>query len=180
MEQIKIAFFVLGSFFGIENSRIVSEKVTVTIKPMAKTIIVVQEDLFSIIKSENDSLAISKELEKIYEDNWLPELKDYPSKSIEFYTDENNLLNAKITLHYKSFRDLKKYAIDVNQQAGYSMINIPEWNLKTDDGQLNGNYWDFNASKPFTFTQETFKNMPEEFTAHKNSVYAIWKATPKE
>ena len=33
MEVIKITFFVLGSFFGIENSRLAAEKVTVTINP---------------------------------------------------------------------------------------------------------------------------------------------------
>lgn len=180
MEKIKIVCFVIGSFFGIENSRIGSEKVTVTVNPIDKTIIIVQENLFSVIRSKNDSLSISKEFLKIYEDNWLSELKDYSIKSLEFYSDENHLLNAKITLHYTSFKDLKTYAIDVNQQGDYSIINIPEWNLKTEDGKLNGNYWNFNASKPFTFTLEAFKNMPEAYEAHKKSVYTIWEATEKK
>lgn len=178
MEQI-IGFLILGSLFGIDNCRIAAGKVTVTINPVEKTIIIEQENLFSIIKSESDSVAIVQEFEKIHEEDWLRELKEYRKKSLEFYTDENNLLNAKTTLHYNNFGDLKKFGISVSQEGNYQLVNIQAFNIKTENGLLNGEQWEFNASKPFTFTQ-AFKDIPEEYKAHKKSVFAIWKATPKE
>jgi len=180
MEKIKIVFFILGSFFGIENSRIISEKVKVTIEPNRKTITIIQENLFSILKSEKDSLAIDIEIDEINEKNWLTELKAYSLKSFEFYADKNNILNAKIILHYTNFRDLKTYAIDVNQQGNYSIINIPEWNLKTNGGTLDGNYWNFDASKPFSFTLEVAKNIPSEYKVYKSSIHSIWEANEKK
>ena len=55
MEVIKIAFFVLGVFFG-ENSRIGAEKTTVTINPNKQTITIVQENIFALIANEADSM----------------------------------------------------------------------------------------------------------------------------
>ncbi|WP_291869383.1 hypothetical protein [Maribacter sp.] len=178
MEEI-IGFLILGSLFGIDNCRIAAEEVSVTINPVAKTIIIEQDNLFSIIKSEKDSVAISKELEKMYKGKWLREIETYTSKTLEFSADENNSLHAKVTLHYNNFRDLKKFGITVSSEGKYQLVNIPTFNIKTESGQLNKEHWEFDANKPFTFTQ-VFKDLPEEYLAHKKSIYTVWKATEKE
>lgn len=178
MEQV-IGFLILSSLFGIENSRIAAEKVTVTINPVEKTIVLEQENLFSVIKTEKDSVAVSHEFENIYQYNWLREIETYSTKTLEFSEDENNLLNAKVTLLYNNFRDLKKFGIYVSQEGNYQLINIPTFHIKTEDGTLKDKKWEFNASKPFTFTQ-AIKGLPEDYLAHKKSVLAIWKASPKE
>eukprot|EP01090_Pellita_catalonica_P005516 TRINITY_DN1557_c0_g1_i6.p1 TRINITY_DN1557_c0_g1~~TRINITY_DN1557_c0_g1_i6.p1 ORF type:complete len:103 (-),score=4.13 TRINITY_DN1557_c0_g1_i6:35-343(-) len=90
MEVIKIAFFVLGVFFG-ENSRIGAEKTTVTINPNKQTITIVQENIFALIANEADSMQVSTELEKVIARNWRKEIETYPSKSCTFHVTDKGL-----------------------------------------------------------------------------------------
>ncbi len=177
MEVIKIALYVLGMFFGIEDSRIASEKTTITINPITKLMVIENENLFTIIRNEEDSIAVAKELFQIMNNpsEWRSELEKYPSKKIEFTSVKEGVLNAKLTLEYNDYSNLSDYAIDVNPEGKYSIVNIPNWNLKTTDGKLNGNYWNFDASKPFTFTLEPFLELPEEYQSSKRSLFSIWK-----
>ncbi len=62
MELTKIIFFIIGSFFGIENSRVLADKTTVTINPEEKTIVILQEHIVSLIQSAVDSLKVLTEL----------------------------------------------------------------------------------------------------------------------
>jgi len=176
MELIKIIFFVIGTFFGFENSQIVSEKTTISINPETKSVLIIQEDLFSIIRSNSDSINVRNELVKILDtiNTWRPELKDYKRKSVEFYTNENEGLNANIILEYSNGEDLKDFAIDIDEQGNYSLVNFPKWNLTTDDGNINGNYWQFDSSKPFKFTLEPFKDFPSQYLIYKKSLSPIW------
>lgn len=181
MEIIKIIFFAIGTFFGIENSQIAAEKTTVTINPIAHTIVVVQEQLFSITKTKEDSLRVSEELLVMIKDtnDWRPELKSYASKSYEFYESKTGYLNAKISLTYGNDADLKPYAIDLLEDKTYSIINIPRWDLRTNGGKINGNYWHFDADTIFEFTVTPFKEIPAEYKIHKKSLLPIWKAVKK-
>ncbi|MDX8554621.1 hypothetical protein MK851_13440 [Tenacibaculum sp. 1B UA] len=176
MEVIKIVFFVLGVFFG-ENSRIGAEKTTVTVNPKEQTVTIVQENIFALIVKEGDSLQVSSELKKIIARNWRKEIETYPSKSCTFYVTDNDNLNAKIILNYPSEKELKDFALDFNQETKeFSLINIPDWNVETEDGALKGNYWRFNADDNFTFVVTPFKNMPDKFKSAKRSLTSIWKA----
>ncbi len=179
MVEIKVAFYVLGALFGIKNSRIAAEKTLVTVDPIAKTIVIVEEDLFTVIQEENDSVLVSEEFLKIQKRDWIPEIQGYDEKSVEFYTDENNLLNAKVVLKYNTFEDLSTYALGVAPNGDYSLIQVPNWNVESIDGQLNDMYWNFDASKPFSFTMEAYKDMPEKYRADKVSLTAIWEAANK-
>lgn len=179
MEVIKIAFFVLGVFFG-ENSRIGAEKTTVTINPNEQTIIIVQENIFALIANETDSMQVSSELKKVVARNWRKEIESYPSKSCTLYVTDEGSLNAKITLKYPSENVLRDFALDFNKETKeFSLINIPDWNVKTEDGALKGNYWRFSADNSFTFVVTPFKNMPDRFKSVKRSLLPIWESEKK-
>lgn len=179
MEVIKIAFFVLGVFFG-ENSRIGAEKTTVTINPNEQTIIIVQENIFALIANETDSMQVSSELKKVVARNWRKEIESYPSKSCTLYVTDEGSLNAKITLKYPSENVLRDFALDFNEEAKeFSLINIPDWNVETEDGALKGNYWRFSANNSFTFVVTPFKNMPDRFKGVKRSLLPIWESEKK-
>ncbi|MFT7900345.1 hypothetical protein VBY74_10200 [Tenacibaculum ascidiaceicola] len=176
MEVIKIAFFVLGVFFG-ENSRIGAEKTTVTVNPKEQTITIVQENIFALIENEADSMQVSSELEKVIARNWRKEIETYPSKSCTFYVTDKRNLNAKIILKYPSENVLRDFALDFNKEAKeFSLINIPDWNVETEDGALKGNYWRFSADDSFTFVVTPFKNMPDKFKGTKRNLKPIWEA----
>ncbi|NVK10117.1 MAG: hypothetical protein HWD89_13770 [Tenacibaculum sp.] len=179
MEVIKIVFFVLGVFFG-ENSRIGAEKTTVTINPNEQTIIIVQENIFALIANEADSMQVSSELKKVVARNWRKEIESYPSKSCTLYVTDEGSLNAKITLKYPSENVLRDFALDFNKETKeFSLINIPDWNVKTEDGALKGNYWRFSADNSFTFVVTPFKNMPDRFKSVKRSLLPIWESEKK-
>lgn len=176
MEVIKIVFFVLGVFFG-EDSRIGAEKTTVTVNSKEKEIVIVQEGLFALIKNEQDSVQVNSELEKIIARNWRKEIKSYPSKSCTFHTTKEGNLNATIILNYSSVKDLKDFALEFNEETNeFSLINIPNWNIETKKGELNGNYWKFKANDKFTFVVTPFKNMSEQLISAKRNFRPILEA----
>ncbi|MBU2919733.1 hypothetical protein KO504_00135 [Winogradskyella psychrotolerans] len=178
MEEIKILFFVIGTFFGIHQSNIIAEKATITINPEAKTITVLQENLISIIQNESDSLKVKSELENIIQPNypWSSEFANYSKKEKYFFISEDTqTLNLKLTLTYKTTNDLKAFGINKNNVGKLSMTNFPKAHTKSTDGILGERYWNFNADAPFTFTEEPLTDIPTEYEIHKKSVLPFWK-----
>lgn len=178
MEQIKILFFVIGAFFGVEQSGIIAEKSTVTIDPQEKTITILQENLVALIQNENDSLKIRNELSKITEINhtWNSEFNDYLKKEKSFYISEDTTsLNLKLTLTYNTDKDLKAFGINKNKEGKFSMTNFPKSHVKSTDGKLGERYWNFESNKPFTFSEEPLTDIPLEYQKFKRSVLPIWK-----
>ena len=179
MEEIKILFFVVGTFFGINQSGVIAETTTVTINPEAKTITIQHENLVSFIQKESDSLQIQNELEKIVQTNqpWSSEFEDYTKKEKHFYSSEDGkTLNSKLTLTYSSTSDLKAFGIDKNNDGKFSMTNFPKSHIKSTDGELGERYWNFESGKSFSFTEEPLTDLPEEYKAYKKSLLPFWKA----
>ncbi|WP_296382010.1 hypothetical protein [Winogradskyella sp.] len=178
MELTKILFFLIGTFFGVEQSRVLSEKTTITINPEEKTIVVVQENIVSLIQNANDSLKVYAELKVIVQPKhqWSTEFKDYTKKEKCFFiSDDGKTLNSKINLTYKTSTDLKAFGIDINKDGALSMIDTPKLNINSTDGKLGERYWNFDADKPFTFTIEPLTDIPEEYKAYKKSLLPVWK-----
>lgn len=175
MEEIKILFFVLGTFFGNSESRIIADHATVTINPMSKTIEIHQIDLFTILVQREDSLQISSELKEIKGKiiAWRPELAVYPVKSYRLTPGEKGTLQAKILLHYKSHKDLEDYGF-VLKDGYFSFRTFPDDYIQTDDGKLKDGFWHFSASKPFTFTQKP-QHIAERFKPHTKGLLPIWE-----
>lgn len=177
MEEIKILFFIVGTFFGVNQSSIISEKTTVTIHPEEKIITILHENLISLIKNKSDSLNVKNELEKIVQPNhpWSSELTNYPKKEKIFYSSEDKqALNLKLTLTYTATKDLKVFGIELNKDGKFSMTNFPKSHTMSEDGTLGERYWNFEANSPFSFTEEPLIDMPEQYLKIKKSVLPIW------
>ncbi|GAA4244857.1 MULTISPECIES: hypothetical protein [Winogradskyella] len=178
MEEIKILFFVIGTFFGIHQSNIIAEKATITINPEAKTITVLQENLISIIQNESDSLKVKSELKNITQPNypWSSEFANYSKKEKYFFISEDTqTLNLKLTLTYTTANDLKAFGINKNNDGKFSMTNFPKAHTKSTDGVLGERYWNFEANKPFTFTEEPLTQMPEKYQKFQMNLLPFWK-----
>ena len=94
MEPIKIFFFAMASFFGIENQRILSGKTQVKVYPKEYRIEVVQQKIFALTPTENDRQLAKKEWEEIYN------LKSHNrqwSEELNYFSD-NQFLNSSIKL----------------------------------------------------------------------------------
>lgn len=181
MEQIKIIFFALASFFGIENGNIAAEKTTVTVHPKIKKIEIIQEKLFTIVQNENDSkLALNQWNEilsaRVNNKNWSTELNNFPEKNLQINTSKNEI-QPHIALNYKEENDLKVLGIWYNEKSNtFSINNIPHQHITTSDGKLEGNYWFFNDDTTFSFTIEPFMQMPEDYKILKKSLDHILQA----
>jgi len=68
MEELKIMFFALGSFFGMEDGRIAAEKTTVTVNPLHREVTIIQENLFAVIQLESDAQKVLEQWQKF--NNW--------------------------------------------------------------------------------------------------------------
>ena len=182
MEVIKIVVFVTGLFFGIESSTIIAETTEVTINPNEKTIIIQQKNLLAIYQKEKDSLSIVEEFTHTYNSrtDWSTHLESFTEKSIEYTSSKEGSLNATIKLKYNSTKDLKVFAIDKNNEGMFSIINLPNWVLKTKDGKLNGNYWNFNADKTFSFSYNPVEKVPEKYTVNNTILYTTWRNISKK
>ena len=172
MEQIKILFYLLTSFFAFEKGHIAADKTTVTVHPDKQEIVIVQEGLFTVIQSEKDSTLVLEQWDNIFhwkENNtsWAKDLDSFSVKSFEL-TDTQNTIKPNIILKYSDEESLRALGIWYNPEKNqYSINHIPEHNLKTKVGELNGNYWNFEGGNAFSFTLEPFLQMPERYQKSK-------------
>ncbi|WP_036156874.1 hypothetical protein [Maribacter forsetii] len=180
MEQIKIIFFLIGSFFGIENSRIASDKTIVTIYPEKHKIEIVQENLFTIIQTEKDTALILAQWEQLanWKENklpWAKELENFTNKNV---TIENNegAIAPRISFNYTDEDDLRALGIWYNKEKNqYSINNIPREHTTSENGKLEGNYWIFEGNSKFSFAIEAFIDLPNEFKKSKLAITEIFE-----
>lgn len=180
MEEIKILFFIVGTFFGVDQSRIIAESTTVTIDPEEKTITILQEDLISLIRDESDSLKVQNELTKITQTThpWSSELTGFTKKHKNFYSAEDEkTLNLELRFTYTSPNDLSVFGIHVNNDGNFSMTNFPKSHLSSTDGTLGERYWVFDANQSFSFTEAPLTDLPDEYLEIKKSLLLYWLAT---
>ncbi len=175
MDEIKILFFALGSFFGIDDARITADKTTVIIYPMYREITITQEDLFASIQSESDEKLVLEQWVKIYnwkEKNmaWAEELdnfifKDCTLTPVKMTTQSHLvLIRPHITLKYSQEKDLASMGIWFNaDENSFYLNNIPEFNIQSDNGKLEGNYWVFSADDRISFTIEPYLKKTGKF-----------------
>lgn len=180
MEQIKIIFFLIGSFFGIENSRIASDKTTVTIYPEKQKIKIVQENLFTIIQTEKDTALILAQWEQLANWNenklpWAKELENFTNKNVIIENNEGAIA-PRISFNYTDENDLSALAIWYNKEKNqYSINNIPREHTTSKNGKLEGNYWIFEGNSKFSFTIEAFIDLPNEFKKSKLAITEIFE-----
>ncbi|APQ16924.1 hypothetical protein [Maribacter hydrothermalis] len=180
MEQINIIFFLLASFFGIEDSKIAADKTTVTINPKTKEIVIVQEHIFTFIQTEKDTAIALAQWEKIanWKVNnipWAKELESFPSKGA-IINSVNGELQTHITLTYTNENDLRAMGIWYNKEKNQFSINeIPRDHTTSETGKIEGNYWVFNGNSAFSFTTEPFVDLPTDYKKFKHPITEILK-----
>ena len=182
MEIIQIIFFSIGSFFSIENSRIASWEVIVTIDPVAQSVEIQQNDIFTVALNEGDSARLNEQWELLIDEEQrelasaLAGVRDFEmdfSKG-KMPKSKEKILNATIEFKYTKAKQLEAFAIDYVDNE-FSFINMPDWHLETEDGKLDGNYWHFPNDKSFTFSLHPFLEIPEKYKEQKMSLYTKYK-----
>ncbi|WP_192350497.1 hypothetical protein [Algoriphagus sp. Y33] len=177
MEQIKLVFFLFGSFFGIDDSYTMAERTDVKIDTQNHVIDIYQKNVYTTTVSEQDSIAVSEELFRIgnpaAKDKrflWAEELDSYAWKTFDITSDsENKELNIDLNLKYNTREQLRDFAIDyVEEEGTYAIVNIESWNIQTTTGELRGNYWYFKDEISFSIFPDT-PNYP------KTSLYEYWE-----
>ncbi|SIP91987.1 hypothetical protein [Maribacter ulvicola] len=178
MEQIKVIFFLLASFFGIEESKIAADKNTVTIYPKDHKIEIVQEHLFTIIQTEKDTALTLAQWEQLsnWKENklqWAKELENFTNKNM---TIENNegVIVPRISFNYTDEKDLRALGIWYDQEKNqYSINNVPREHTTSENGKLEGNYWFFDGDNTYSFTNEAFVDLPNEYKKLKLPISEI-------
>lgn len=180
MDPISIYFFALASILGIETTSIVSQKANVTINSVERTFEIHQEDLFSIIMTAEDSLNVVSELRQITEferdikkrsaDGWIVETIVFHKNGEQLdatlkgrYTDPIVLAEAGIHL-------------DTLSNNSFSLMNFPEWNIRSSSAVLKENYWVWPAHKTVTITMEPYKYIPDEYRPHRRNILLYWQS----
>ncbi|NBL64084.1 hypothetical protein GV828_02585 [Flavobacterium sp. NST-5] len=165
MEPVKIFFFALASFFGVENQRILADKTLVTVYPQKNQIEIIQENIFAIVPTSQDLEPAKAEWDNLYHykqngEKWSDDLAYFSDKKIEFSENKKGI-TAKITLTYTHPNDMAAMGIWYNEDENqFAMNYIPEHNLKTKDGKKNDIFWNFDGKKDFSFTLEPFRAIP--------------------
>jgi hypothetical protein len=181
MEVIHVIFFSLGTFFGIDNSRMIADSVVVTIDFEQQQIIVKQPQVDVLLLQESDSLLIARQLRAIYPADrstahWLPATDDYRWRTIEFSSfPERDSLSVTIELAYTEPEDLTLFGIDHQPEAGtYSIRNIPDWQIESTNGELRGDFWYFRDRA--TFTMKPVLKLPPNLPIERRSLVSWWEA----
>ncbi len=179
MQQINILFYVLGSFFGIVDNKIAADKTTVIIHPQSQEIEIIQEDLFTIIQSEKDTFLVIKQWNNIIEGEkvaWTNELENFTSKNLTI-NKQNDRIQPHLKLSYSNENELRLFGIWYNIEKNQFSINqVPNDNIQTKNGKLNGNYWVFNGDSTFSFTIEPFLQLPDIYQKNKLPIQDLFKA----
>ncbi len=178
MDPISIYFFAIASIIGIEATGIVSQKATVTINPVAQTFEIHQEDLFSIMATREDSLAVANEFWQIaelqqdiaerYVDGWIVEEIIFSRKGEQ--------LNALLKGRFTEAIVLAQAGIHIDSalNSGFSLMNFPDWNIRSADAVLKENYWCWPTDKTVTIIMEPYKIIPDDYIGDKRSMLAYW------
>lgn len=168
MEFIKIIFFAVLSFFHNEEGLILADKATVTIHPKTRQIEIIQDGLFTIIETDEDKILVLKQWEKLllWEENklvWTRELDSFPIKNF-YISPSKDKIQTHFILKYSVEKDLSAMGIWYDAEKNQFSINqIPQYNIKTESGKLEGNYWYFQGDDSFSFTIQSFLDMPEKY-----------------
>ncbi|WP_340199420.1 hypothetical protein [Ascidiimonas sp. W6] len=180
MEQIKVIFFLLGSIFAQENSRIASAITQIQVDVVQKTIQIEQQHVFTASESTAAFDRTKAQLKDIIENTKLSEeLKNFQLKSLVF-SKEADKLNATILLTYKSKEDLRAMGLFTTKEGELSHINIPDWKISTKEGMLKEKYWYFPVDRPFTFTIDMNEKMNASYKDKLQSLLPVWEKMKAE
>ena len=164
MLEIKIVFFILSTFFQTEEHRIFAEKTSVTISQKDKTVEIMQSQLFALIETEEEIQRASEQWKALTQTKtsqlqWAEALEAFPEKQVQQKSAKITSpqgtapISLILTLRYAKEEDLQALGIWFDKAKNEFSINeIPQLRIQSQDGRQEGNYWYFDAAKPVSFT----------------------------
>ncbi|MBR9853817.1 MAG: hypothetical protein GYB37_04460, partial [Algicola sp.] len=177
--------FISPAYFEIEDSFFFSSRRRHTIYPDSKEIEIIQERLFTVIQTEKDSALVVGQWNKIIAEEgknvaWSKELGSFPVKSYNYELLKNKI-RPHLIFNYSKEEDLRVFGIWYNKEKKqFSINNIPKHNIKTNDGQLENNYWVFSAEDKVVFTIEPFLQMPDNYKKLKKPLKELLATNEKQ
>lgn len=177
MEAIKILFFAISSFLGMENGQIIATTTIVNVSPQEKKIVIVQEDLCSIVRDSSSTRSVRAEWNEIQRQQnttlqWDPVLSSFKNKELEINMDSNTI-SCTITLNYADKSQLRNLGIWFNKENNeFSINHIPNLSISSPQGKLDGNYWRF-ENQDFSFTINPFVKAPKNIIEQKKALIEI-------
>ncbi len=179
MDTISIYFFSLASIIGIENTSIMSQKATFTINPAERTFEIHQEDLFAIVMTKDDSLVVVHEIQQIASFNKSKEKKTDNGLTIDeiVLSSNNQQLNVALKGKYTTPDVWEKAGIHIDSTAThrFNLMNFPDWNIRSSDAVLEGNYWSWPTDKTVTIVMDPFQNIPKQYRQHRQNILPFWQ-----
>lgn len=152
MIEIKLFFFIIGSFFMLEQPNLCSQKVIVQIDPIQKQVRIEQQDLINL--GPGETIEESLDYQKIHAGKvkWSEDTDAFSDKQVSWEGSGKDK-KAIITFRYQDKEDLSSMGI-FGEGNNYSMISMDGIQPLSGKSKLEDNYLVFDGSSPFSFQME--------------------------
>lgn len=149
MNEVKIFFIIIGTFFMREQPTLVAEKAIISIDPQKKEVVITQHNLIST--SEEQDVSKTEELLKLKnkEINWVEELTPFKNKSLQVQ-ENGNSVSLTLSFQYDDPKDLEAINIGYNDSE-YSVFLEEKLVAKSGNSQISEPYVLFKENAPFSF-----------------------------
>jgi len=155
MNEVKIFFIILGTFFMREQPSLVAEKSIVAIDPLKKEVIITQQNLISATDIKDVSQTEEYQILKGNGLNWVKELESFRNKKISI-EDKEGKVSAILSFNYDEPKDLE--AINISYSKDFFHV-FQEENLEVLTGKHQIEEADllFSSQTPFSFSISIFE-----------------------
>lgn len=162
MNEVKIFFIIIGTFFMREQPSLVAEKAVISVDPIKKQVVIVQKNLISTI--EEQSVQKTEEFQKLKnkELNWANELSLFKNKEISIQ-ENGNSVSLTVSFNYDKPEDLSLINIDYNESQFATFMDEKIKGL-TGDFHVEEPYLVFKENKSFSFEVSIYDEWLESDT----------------
>ncbi len=166
MDEIKIFFIIIGTFFMREQPGLIAENATVFVDPLKKEVRIEQQNLISTtavqeIEKTEEFLKLKK-----HELAWSDELEVFKNKQISFQ-ENNGKISSTITFNYDRPEDLSKINLHYSDSE-FSILQEENMEAKSGKSEKKEPYLIFSDSTPFSFSVTVYD---EWLDPQKEGVY---------
>ncbi|WP_313367024.1 hypothetical protein [Sphingobacterium mizutaii] len=162
MNEVKIFFIIIGTFFMREQPSLVAEKAVISVDPIKKQVVIVQKNLISTV--EEQSVAKTEEFQKLKnkELHWVNDLNVFKNKEVSIQ-ENGNSVSLTVSFTYDKPEDLSIINIDYSESKFSTFIDEKIKGL-TGDFQIEEPYLVFKGNTPFSFEVSIYDEWLESDT----------------
>lgn len=178
MIPINILFHALLSFFGRQESLIVCSKVTITLEPAHKTMLVVQEDLFGVAMHPDEEQHVLDDLSTLMaavDDPFLRQQDGYRIEEVELFSPDGSRLDARIRIRWSDPSVLQLFGISPMADGRLAMVDIPSMGIRAPDATKEGNHLLFNGNAASVITIEPFRYTLRDINELRYDLLPAWQ-----